>query len=55
MDLFGAGGCTTVLEAISRNIPIIVNRLDPLEEYLTPGYPLFYDSLLDLNGIIKDL
>jgi len=41
-------GCTTLLiEAITYNIPIILNRLVTHEEYLGCGYPLFYNSLED--------
>lgn len=44
LKLKGAGGCTTVIECIARNIPIVVNRLPALEEYLGKNYPLFYDT-----------
>ena len=43
LNLYDAPANTTVVECISRNTPIIVNRLPGLEEYLGSSYPLFYD------------
>ena len=44
LNLYDAPANTTVVECISRNTPIIVNRLPGLEEYLGRSYPLFYDT-----------
>ena len=45
LNLYDAPANTTVIECISRNTPLIVNRLPGLEEYLGGSYPLFYDTL----------
>ena len=44
LNLYDAPANTTVVECMSRNTPIIVNRLPGLEEYLGSSYPLFYDT-----------
>jgi len=43
--MYEAGGTTLLIEAITYNIPIILNRLAAHEEYLGSSYPLFYNSL----------
>lgn len=45
LNLFDAPANTTVIECLTRNCPIVVNRLPGLEEYLQPQYPLFYNTL----------
>ena len=55
LKLFDAPANTTVVECISRNTPIIINRLEGIVEYLGEDYPLYYDSLEEASEIIKDL
>jgi len=54
LNLIEAGGCTTVIECISRNTPIIINRLESLEEYLGKSYPLFYESVEQAEAIFSN-
>jgi hypothetical protein len=44
----------TVVEAIARCTPVLVNRLPALVEYLGADYPLFFDELRDVRAILKD-
>lgn len=47
LNLVDCSAVNTVIECIVRNTPIIINRLEPLEEFLGKTYPGFYDSLLE--------
>ncbi|SEU08108.1 hypothetical protein SAMN03159512_04946 [Pseudomonas sp. NFR09] len=42
----------TVIEAIARNTPIVVNRHPALEEYLGIDYPLFYEHLDEVAALL---
>lgn len=42
------------MECIKANNPIIINRLEPIEEYLGKEYPLFYDNLTDVSTILEN-
>jgi hypothetical protein len=44
----------TVIEAIARNTPIVVNRLPALEEYLGKDYPLFYERIEEVPAMLGD-
>ena len=44
LNLVNAPANTTVIECLMRGCPIVVNRLQGLEEYLLPDYPLFYEK-----------
>jgi hypothetical protein len=44
----------TVVEAIARNTPMLVNRHPALIEYLGVDYPLFFDELSDVPKLLKD-
>lgn len=45
LSLLDAGANTSVVEAIVRNQPVLVNRLPGTEEYLGKDYPFFYSTL----------
>jgi hypothetical protein len=44
----------TVLECIESNTPILVNKNPSVIEYLGDDYPLYYDSVDDIEKIISD-
>jgi len=44
-EFLAAGASTTVLDCITRNAPLIVNRLPALEAYLGKDYPLFFETI----------
>lgn len=52
LRLFDASAVNTVIEAIVRNTPIIVNRIPALVEYLGSNYPLFYDTLEEVPRLL---
>jgi len=54
VNLFDAAANTTVIECLSRNTPILINRLPGAEEYLGSSYPLFYSTLEEASQIICD-
>lgn len=47
LDLLDCSASNTIIEAIIRNTPIIVNRHPAIEEYLGVNYPLFYDKYVE--------
>jgi hypothetical protein len=46
---------TTVVECLSTNTPLVINRLPALEEYLGKNYPLFYETLEEAECILSDI
>jgi hypothetical protein len=52
IDLFDAAANNTVLECIIRNTPIIVNKLEPIVEYLGEDYPLYFKDLNDVPQLL---
>ncbi len=50
--LFDASANNTVLECIVRQTPIIINRLPAVEEYLGKDYPLYFDNLDEVKGLL---
>ena len=52
INLHDASANNTILECIIRNTPIIVNRIEPVMEYLGPDYPLYYNSLDEVASLI---
>lgn len=51
-ELLEASANNVVIECIARNTPLIVNRHPAAVEYLTPGYPLFFDNLEDVPALL---
>jgi hypothetical protein len=43
--LYKASACNTLIEAVVRNVPILINRLPAVEEILGVNYPLYYDTI----------
>ena len=54
IKLYDASAVNTILECITRNTPIVVNRLPAVEEYLGSNYPLLYDSLDDVPKMLNN-
>lgn len=52
LELFGAVANNVVVEAIARCVPLVVNRLPAVVEYLGRGYPLFYDNILRVPDLL---
>jgi len=54
IDLFDAAANNTVLECIVRNTPILVNKIEPVIEYLGEDYPLYFNNLDDIPLLLND-
>jgi hypothetical protein len=52
IDLFDSAANNTVLECIVRNTPILLNRTSGVVEYLGAAYPLYFDTLDEVNGLL---
>lgn len=52
VELFDASANNTIVEAIARNTPIVVNRHPAVCEYLGNGYPLLYESLSEVPYLL---
>jgi hypothetical protein len=55
LELTDASAVNTVLECISYNTPIIINRLPAIEEYLGKDYPLYYDQREDVLELLNKI
>jgi hypothetical protein len=53
LDLIDASGVTTVVECLVRGTPLLVNRIQPVEEYLGSDYPFYFDSLEEAAGKLQ--
>ncbi len=49
-----ASAANTIIESIVRNTPIVTNRIPPVVEYLGADYPLLYDSVDEVSGMLND-
>jgi len=54
LNLYSSTANNVIMECIKANNPIIINRLEPIEEYLGKEYPLFYDNLTDVSTILEN-
>lgn len=52
LELFDASANNAITEAIARNTPVVVNRHPAVAEYLGRDYPLFYDDLGEVPGLL---
>jgi hypothetical protein len=54
VKLVDASAVNTVIECITRNTPICVNRIPAVVEYLGKDYPLFYDTIEEAGDILTN-
>ena len=54
MHVIDSSANNTILEAMSRNIPIFVNRHPAVEQYLGSHYPLYFTSISHLQYMLSD-
>lgn len=52
LHLVDASAANTLIECIVRNTPVLVNKIDPVVEYLGEEYPLYYEDLNDIRTIL---
>lgn len=53
VDYLDVSASKTILECITRNTPIVVNKLEAVVEYLGENYPLYYKSLDDVSSLLS--
>lgn len=53
IDLYDSAANNTVLECIVRNTPLIVNRTPGVVEYLGENYPLYFNELAEVPGLLS--
>jgi hypothetical protein len=53
-EYWDVSASNTIIEAIARCTPILVNRHPALVEYLGADYPLFFDDLSDVRALLED-
>jgi hypothetical protein len=53
-EYWDVSASNTVVEAIARCAPLVVNRHPALEEYLGVDYPLFYNDLGEVRRLLQD-
>jgi hypothetical protein len=53
INLYDAGANNTILECIIRNTPIIVNKIEPVIEYLGEDYPLYFNNIEEVPNLLN--
>jgi polysaccharide pyruvyl transferase WcaK-like protein len=54
LHLVDASAINTLMECITRNTPILVNRIDPVVEILGEDYPLYYNTLYEASKLLEN-
>lgn len=54
LNMYDAAACNTLLECIMGNVPIIINRLNGIEDYIGKDYPLFYNSIQEVSSLLNE-
>jgi predicted O-methyltransferase YrrM len=52
LELIDSSANNAVIECMVRNTPMIVNRHPAVVEYLGPNYPLYYDDISQVKGLM---
>lgn len=55
LSLKDASAVNTLIECITRYTPILINRLDPVVEFLGPDYPFYYTSFYEASKKATDI
>lgn len=55
LNLINASACNTLIECVVRNTPILINRLEAVEEILGSDYPFFYDNIQEAGHMATDI
>ncbi len=55
INLVNASACNTLIECVVRNTPILINRLEAVEEILGSDYPFYYDSIQEAGELATDI
>ena len=52
IHLIDSSANNSILEAIAMNIPIIVNKLSAVVEYLGENYPLYFQNINEIPNLL---
>lgn len=52
-ELYGAAANNLIVECMVRGVPLLVNRLPAIEEYLGVDYPLFYADISEIPALLE--
>jgi hypothetical protein len=52
LKLIDASAVNTIIECIVRSTPIVINKIKPVVEVLGENYPLFYNSVSDVEELV---
>jgi GR25 family glycosyltransferase involved in LPS biosynthesis len=55
IDLWDANANNSIIECLIRNIPFFVTKLNPVVEYLGDDYPMYFNSINELEDKINNL
>ncbi len=55
LHLCDSAASNTVIECIARGTPLLVNRLEPVTEYLGKDYPFYYTTLEEASEKLSDI
>lgn len=54
LDLYDSSANNAVIEPIARNTPILINKIEPVVEYLGGDYPLYFEDLDHASYLLKN-
>jgi len=54
LDLYNSSANNAVVEPIARNTPILINKIEPVVEYLGEDYPLYFEDLGHAAYLLKN-
>jgi hypothetical protein len=55
LKLFDSSCNNAIIECIARATPVLVNRIEPVEEYLGKNYPLYYETLEQASLMLQNM
>ncbi|HEY2722309.1 MAG TPA: hypothetical protein VGI82_11320, partial [Chitinophagaceae bacterium] len=55
LDLCDSSASNTVVECLARGTPLLVNKLQPVVEYLGEEYPFYYSTLEEAGQKLSDI
>lgn len=55
LNLINVSACNTLIECVVRNTPILINRLEGVEEILGTDYPFYYDDIEEASDMATDI
>ena len=54
IDLLDASAANTIIESMVRNTPLVINKIDPIVEYLGEDYPLYFNNTDEIKYLLTD-